>query len=309
MTQGCLKIMDYETISVKPLTAVIGAEIGGVDISQPLSNQTFTEVHDALMLYQVVFFRDQHMSLEQHKTFGRQFGELHVHPSSPNLEGHPEILEIHADENSKRVAGHGWHSDVSCDTEPPMGSILYLTDTPEIGGDTMFSSMYAAYEALSPAMKVFLEGLSAEHASAHLYHRQGFQPREDLRDGEFPHAIHPMIRTHPVTRRKALYVNSGFTRRIVGLERKESETLLEFLFDHVRTPEFHVRFAWEDNSVAFWDNRCTQHHALWDYFPQVRSGFRVTIRGDKPFYSTQDDSDARSESALRLSGYGLKSRP
>ena len=108
--------MDYETISVKPLTAVIGAEIDGVDISQPLSNQAFTEVHDALMQYQVIFFHDQHMSLEQHKAFGRQFGELHVHPSAPNLEGHPEILEIHTDENSKRVAGHGWHSDVSCDT-------------------------------------------------------------------------------------------------------------------------------------------------------------------------------------------------
>ena len=249
------------------------------------------------------------MSLEEHKAFGRQFGELHVHPSAPNLVGHPEILKIHADENSKRVAGHGWHSDVSCDLEPPMGSILYLKQTPEIGGDTMFSSMYAAYDALSPRMKVFLEDLSAEHASAHLYHSGGFQARENLRDGEFPHAIHPVIRTHPVTRRKSLYVNSGFTRSIVGLERKESEALLEFLFDHVRTPEFHVRFAWQDNSVAFWDNRSVQHHALWDYFPQVRSGFRVTVKGDKPFYAPHEGQDTDAGSALRISGYGLKSRP
>jgi taurine dioxygenase len=303
--------MDYETITVKPLTPVIGAEISDVDISKPLGNQTFAEVHDALMRHQVIFFRDQDMSLDEQKAFGRHFGELHIHPAAPSPEGHPEILQIHADENSKRVAGHGWHTDVSCDAEPPMGSILYLRKTPEVGGDTMFSSMYAAYEALSPSMQTFLEGLSAEHASEHVYRNRYDEKsgQKTLRDGEYPRNEHPVIRTHPVTRRKALYVNSGFTRRIVGLERKESEALLEFLFDHVRTPEFHVRFAWEDNSVAFWDNRCVQHHALWDYYPQVRSGSRVTVKGDAPFYSADENPGSTSSTEIRMSGYGLKSRP
>lgn len=300
--------MDYETIAVKPLSPVIGAEIGGVDISRPLGNQTFNEVHDALLRHQVIFFRDQQLSFEAHKAFGRQFGELHIHPAAPSPDGHPEVLTIRADGNSKRVAGHGWHSDVSCDAEPPMGSILYLKQTPEVGGDTMFSSMYAAYDALSSPMKLFLENLQAEHASEHVYHGR-FEENEKLRDDHYPRNVHPVIRTHPVTRRKSLFVNSGFTRSIVGLQRKESEALLEFLFDHVRTPEFHVRFAWQDNSVAFWDNRCVQHHALWDYFPQVRSGFRVTVKGDKPFLAAQEDSAAMPDSELRLSGYGLKSRP
>ena len=300
--------MSYETIEVKPLTPVIGAEIRGVDISEPLGNQPFQEVHDALMRHQVIFFRDQALTLDQHKAFGRLFGELHIHPAAPSPEGHPEILRIHADENSKRVAGHGWHSDVSCDAEPPMGSILHLHQTPETGGDTMFSSMYAAYDALSAPMKAFLESLEAEHASEHVDARRYDGP-EQLRDGDYPRNVHPVIRTHPVTRRKALFVNSGFTRRIVGLERKESESLLEFLFDHVRTPEFHVRFAWEDNSIAFWDNRCVQHHALWDYYPHVRSGHRVTVKGDRPFLSRDENPGADSGTETRISGYGLKSRP
>ena len=300
--------MDYQTISVKPLSPVVGAEIGGVDISKPLGNQTFAEVHDALMHHQVIFFRDQKMTLDEHKAFGRQFGELHVHPAAPGPEGHPEILRIHADENSKRVAGHGWHSDVSCDAEPPMGSILHLHTTPESGGDTMFASMYAAYEALSTPMQQFLEGLTAEHASEHVY-RGRYGQTEQLRDGEYPRNIHPVIRTHPVTRRKGLFVNSGFTRRIVELERKESDGVLEMLFDHIRTPEFFCRFKWEDNSVAFWDNRCVQHHALWDYFPQVRSGYRVTIKGDRPFFNPEENGEDWRDTRPQLGGYDLKGRP
>lgn len=300
--------MDYETITVAPLSPVIGAQIDGVDISKPLGNQTFAEIHGALMQYQVIFFRDQHMTLEEHKRFGEHFGKLHVHPFAVSPEGHPEVLTIHADENSKRVAGHGWHSDVSCDPEPPMGSILYLKTTPPTGGDTMFSSMYAAYESLSPPIRKLLEGLEAEHRSEHLTSgRAGTSDHADKRT--YPSSVHPVVRTHPVTRRKALYVNAGFTRRILGLERKESDALLEFLFDHVRTPEFHCRFAWEDNSVAFWDNRAVQHHALWDYYPQVRSGFRVTIEGDRPFLAADENPVLHADTKPRLSGYDLKGRP
>ena len=160
--------MSYEQISVTPLTPIIGAEIGDVDLAEPLDDETFKEIHDALIANQVIFFRDQELTLEQHKEFGRRFGELHIHPAAPKPDGHPEILVIHADEKSKYVAGNGWHSDVSCDEEPPMGSILRLTEVPEDGGgDTMFASMYAAYEALSDRMKGFLDGLEAVHGSEH----------------------------------------------------------------------------------------------------------------------------------------------
>jgi len=293
----------YETITATPGSPVIGAEIKGVDLAQPLDEQTFDEIHDALMQYQVLFFRDQELTLEQHKAFGRLFGELHIHPAAPAPEGHPEILKIHADEHSNRVSGHGWHSDVSCDAEPPLGSILHLHRTPESGGDTMFASMYAAYDALSETMKTFLEGLTAVHSSEHVY-RGRYGHTENLRDDAYPENVHPVVRTHPVTQRRALFVNSGFTRRIVGLERRESKALLEFLCDHVRTPEFHCRFHWEDDSVAFWDNRCVQHHALWDYFPQVRSGYRVTIEGDEPFFNPAA-APLTAYTELRGGGYDL----
>jgi taurine dioxygenase len=179
------------------------------------------------------------------------------------------------------VAGEVWHSDVSCDAEPPMGSILYMHELPPVGGDTLFASMYAAYEALSEPLKRFLEPLTAMHEGEHVYRgRYGV----DDQGKTFPRAEHPVIRTHPVSGRKVLFVNSGFTTRIVQLKRTESDALLQFLFRHVETPEFHCRFRWRANSVAFWDNRCVQHHAMWDYYPQRRHGHRVTVRGDRPFY-------------------------
>ena len=273
--------MPYVSIQVDKLTPHAGAEIRGVDLSQPLDEPTFKEIHAALIDNGVIFFRDQHLTPEQQKAFGRLFGELHMHPAAPReLADHPEILVIHADEKSKHVAGENWHSDVSCDLEPPMGSILYMHELPPVGGDTLFASMYAAYEALSEPMKRFLEPLTAMHEGEHVYRgRYGV----DDTGKTFPKAEHPVVRTHPVSGRKALYVNSGFTTRIVQLERPESDALLQFLYRHVETPEFHCRFRWQVNSIAFWDNRCMQHHAMWDYYPQRRHGHRVTIRGDKPF--------------------------
>ena len=272
--------MTYDSIQVEKLTPHAGAEIRGVDLSRPLDERTFKEVHAALIDNGVIFFRDQHLTPDQQKAFGRLFGELHMHPAAPSLlEGHPEILVIHADENSTRVAGEVWHSDVSCDLEPPMGSILYMHELPPVGGDTLFASMYAAYEALSEPMKRFLEPLTAMHEGEHVYRgRYGVNDTGKT----FPKAEHPIVRTHPVSGRKALYVNSGFTTRIVQLTRPESDALLQFLYRHVETPELHCRFRWQVNSVAFWDNRCVQHHAMWDYFPQRRHGHRVTIKGDRP---------------------------
>src|SRR5215467_12448184 len=156
----------YDTITVDKLTPIIGAEIGGVDLSQPLGNQTFEEIHRALAENQVIFFRDQHISEQQHLDFGRGFGKLHVHPAAPHAPGHPELMIIHADENSPRANGEGWHSDVSCDPEPPMGSILYIRQCPPRGGDTLFANMYAAYDALSDRMKAYLDGLTASPIAA-----------------------------------------------------------------------------------------------------------------------------------------------
>jgi len=275
--------MTYQTIEVKKLTPTIGAEIFGADLGQELGNQQFQEIHDALMENLVIFFREQTLTPEQHKAFGRRFGKLHVHPAAPGLlKGHPEILVIKADATSKRVAGEEWHSDVSCDPEPPMGSILYMHEVPANGGgDTLFASMYAAYEALSAPMKRFLEGMTAIHDGEHV-----FRGRYGINDQgkQFPRAEHPVIRSHPVTGRKGLFVNRGFTIRIPQLKRSESNALLEMLYRHIETPEFHCRFKWRPGSVAFWDNRCVQHHAMWDYHPLRRFGHRVTVCGDQPFY-------------------------
>jgi len=274
--------MTYASIQVDKVTPLAGAEIRGVDLSKPLDERTFKEIHAALIDNGVIFFRDQHLTPEQQKAFARLFGELHLHPAAPReVPEHPEILVIHADENSKHVAGENWHSDVSCDLEPPMGSILYMHDLPPVGGDTLFASMYAAYDALSEPMKRMLEPLTAMHEGEHVYRgRYGVNDTGRV----FPKAEHPVVRTHPVSGRKALYVNGGFTTRIVQLKRAESDALLQFLYRHAETPEFHCRFRWQVNSVAFWDNRCMQHHAMWDYYPQRRHGHRVTIKGDKPFY-------------------------
>lgn len=275
--------MTYQKIGVDPLSPIIGAEVSGVDISKPLDKDVLEEVNRALLDHQVIFFRDQEMSLERHKAFGRNFGSLHIHPTAAKIDGHPEILIIHADENSKAVAGMKWHSDVSCDLEPPMGSILHLHQIPKVGGDTMFASMYYAYEQLSGPIKSFISNLSAWHESIGV-HRDRLNHKGALRDGEnaYPEALHPVVRTHPVTKKKTLFVNENFTTRIEGLNKNESDSILAMLYEHIATPEFHCRFRWKENSVAFWDNRCVQHRSVWDYYPQVRHGYRVTISGDKP---------------------------
>jgi|SRR5271163_5238987 len=267
---------------MRKLSPVIGAEIEGVDLSHSLSRRQLEDLRAALLENLVIFFRDQNLTANQHKDLGRHFGQLHIHPAPLGiLEGHPEVVIIKADENSEHIAGEEWHSDVSCDAEPPMGSILYLSEVPPVGGDTLFASMYAAYEALSDSMQRFLGGLTAIHDGARNY--EGRQPASG-RATEFPRAEHPVVRTHPETGRDALFVNRLFTTRLVQLKKRESDAILGTLFRHIENPEFHCRFQWRPNSIAFWDNRCTQHLALWDYYPHRRYGHRVTIAGDKPFY-------------------------
>jgi taurine dioxygenase len=271
----------YETLTVDKLTPVIGAELHGIDLSRPLTDRQLAEINRALAENLVIFFRDQALTPERHLAFGRLFGELHVHPAAPHVGDTPELMLVHADKDSPRANGEGWHSDVSCDPEPPMGTILHLTQCPPKGGDTLFASMYAAYEALSPRLQAYLDGLAAVHDGEHVY-RGLFADFGEPDRPSYPRAEHPVVRTHPVTGRKALYVNRGFTTRILGIPIDESDAILRYLYEHMENPLFQCRFRWQPNAVAFWDNRCTQHRALWDYWPHTRAGRRVTIKGDKP---------------------------
>ena len=275
------QIDGFKTIGVDSLTPHIGAEIDGVDLSQPLSNEQFSEIYQAWLDWKVVVFRDQHISQEQHKSFARKFGSLHVHPMQHTYGGDPEILRVKTTKDSAYTAGNGWHTDVTCDEIPPLGSMLYITETPESGGgDTMYADMYLAYELLSDTMKEILSSLTAVHDGA-LPYVIGYKSAPP--EGEaYPKNEHPVIATHPETGKKLLYVNSGFTSHIKGLAHWESRALLDALFDHIaKTPRLTCRVEWQPNTLTFWDNRCTQHHAVWDYWPHSRYGERVSILGNE----------------------------
>jgi len=275
----------YSTFTVTPVTPVIGVEVTGVDLTAPLPDAQAAELVQALANHNVLFFRDQpELTPEQHIAFGRNFGDLHVHPASPHMDGHPEIMEIVIDADSVVNNGSDWHSDVSSEDEPPLGTILQIHETPTSGGDTLFANMYAAYDALSDVMKRRLEGLTAIHDPERAFRGRYARRGVDDTGRTFSAAEHPVVRTHPVSGRQALFVNETFTSQIVGMTREESDAILNFLFRHVTQPRFQVRFHWRPNDIAFWDNRCTQHMALWDYWPEPRRGRRVTVSGDRPFY-------------------------
>jgi len=274
-------MMSATEFEISPVTPTIGAVVHGVDLSQPLEEGTRQVLQDAWMEHLVLFFRDQSLDPALLQTLGRRFGPLHVHPQGDmaDFEG---ILKIYTDRNSKTYAGRKWHADVTCDLEPPLASILHMHEVPAAGGDTLFANMYAAYDALSQPMRSFLDGLSARHGSEHNFAGYYGTTSEETRDGDFPATIHPVIAAHPVTGRKALYVNEIFTTHIVDLEPSESRALLEFLYQHINQPRFQCRFQWEFGSVAMWDNRSTQHLAMFDYWPETRAGHRVTIKGERP---------------------------
>lgn len=273
----------FKHIVAKPFAPNLGAEITGVDLSQTISEAEFSEIEAAFLAYQVLFFKDQkEIPPQVHIDLGKRFGPLHSHPAAPTMAGYPEIFEIHATRHSKVANGEFWHSDVSCDEEPPLGTMLQIHILPPCGGDTMFSNMYAAYDALSDAMKTFLDGLSATHASEHIYRGRYADRGQKDSDIAFPSASHPVVRTHPQTGRKALFVNRTFTTQINELSEEESSAVLKMLFEHAESIQFQIRFRWSKNDVAFWDNRCCMHRAIWDYWPEERKGRRVTIKGDRP---------------------------
>ena len=211
------------------------------------------------------------------------FLEIYIFTRDHLLPRATEILIVHADKDSKHIAGENWHSDVTCDAEPPMGSILHLWEVPKCGGDTLFASMEAAYDDLSERMKIYLDGLNATHSGEQIYRGRYNNQKHDDTNVTYPRNVHPVVRTHPVTGRKSIFVNKTFTTHINEITKAESDSVLAFLYSHCAKPDYQVRFKWQPHSIAFWDNRCVQHLALWDYYPQVRSGYRVTIKGDRPF--------------------------
>jgi taurine dioxygenase len=283
-------------IEVEVLTPGIGAVIHGVDLAE-LDDATSEQIHDAWMRHLVIFFRDQTLTPEQHLAFGRRFGPLHVHPAAPYAHDIPELMVIHTDASSHRNNGDNWHTDVSADEEPPLGTILHLHEVPADGGDTLFANMYEAFETLSPRMQDFLCTLTAVHDSDYTGHYGDHPPQR-----EYPAATHPVVRTHPVTGRNGLFVNPGFTRRIVELSGPESEALLNHLYEHASHPRFQCRFRWAPGSMAMWDDRCTWHLAVWDYYPHTRSGLRVTVAGDRPYFDPASRSveEHASDVAARI---------
>ena len=272
--------MQNSRISIEPIAAALGAEVTGCDLAN-VDAETEKEIHDAWMEHQVLFFRDQDISPAEHAAFARRFGELHVHPVLPSRseEGFPEIVVLESNHEIPFVADR-WHSDVTFERKPPLGSVLRGAIIPEAGGDTMWASMYAAYDALSSTMQRLLSGLHAKHdGSAFRYIADEDQTSELEKDMT---AVHPVIRTHPVSGRKGIFVNQTFTRDIEDMKKAESDALLGFLYKHMAAPEFTCRFRWRQNSVAMWDNRCTQHSVVPDNLEAHRRMERITICGDEP---------------------------
>ena len=279
----------YRHIQVERLTSACGGEIHGVDLSQPLSDDVFDEVHRALLETQVIFFRDQQLEPEQLKVFARRFGELDIHTILRGITGHPEVLEVLTEAEDKHVYAQGWHADVTYQQRPTMGAILYAKQVPALGGDTLFSNQYLAYESLSAAMRNVLDGMIGIHGSSRVYGDR--QAEMDLKDknimvskdqAQSAESEHPVVRTHPETGRRSLFVNDHYTLRFKGMTELESTPLLRFLLTHAIRPEFTCRFRWQKNSIAFWDNRCLLHNPVADYQGQRRSMHRVVITGDRP---------------------------
>ena len=272
----------YQTIQLEPMSPTIGAEVSGVRMSGDVSVEQVAEIRQALLDWKVIFFRDQDITREEHVAFGQRFGDLEVHPFTPNHPDHPEIVVIHHDEKSKR-GQNNWHSDVTWRMEPSLGSILRALIVPPVGGDTLFVDMNAVWEGLDEETQARLVDAKAVHSFVHSFGRRMSPEQLETMRERYPDATHPVVRTHPETGAKSLYVNIAFTTRILGMSDEESRRTLHSLYQHSRVPEYQCRFRWKPHSVAFWDNRSVQHYANFDYSPQTRRVERVTICGDRPY--------------------------
>jgi len=274
-------------VMVEPVSGTVGAVVRGVDLAAPLDQSTVAEIRTAFLEHHVLFFSDQDLSPEAQLRVGRYFGELDTHPFVEGMESLPEVIEIITEPDDRLNFGGGWHSDVTFLEEPDLASILYAIDVPPFGGDTLFANQHAAYEALSDTMKDLLDGLVAKHSAGPQYAEGGYSTlSKSMKTKSVQHADrvvhHPLVRTHPETGRKALYVNPAFTVGIEGMRPDESMALLGFLFDHAVREPFTCRFRWSPGSVAMWDNRSVQHYALFDYRGHRRHMRRITVKGDRP---------------------------
>ena len=275
------------TVTVKQLGPHAGAEVHGLDATKPINAATVKTIHDALMEHGILVFADQDITRQQQAEFTANFGELTIHPISPHLEEMPEMIVLDNDGDNPPLSTDVWHSDETFRLEPPMGTVLRAVVLPSVGGDTLFASMTAAFEGLSDQMQQFVSGLEAIHDFINFKrlfgnsaeHRQRLWELED----QFPNPVHPVVRIHPETSKKALFVNPQFTLAIKGMNEDESDALLRLLCQQANVPEYQFRVHWKVNKMAFWDNRLVQHYAARDYLPERRRIERVTLKGDRPF--------------------------
>lgn len=282
--------MTYETIEVRPLAGALGAEIDGVDLKREQGNRTWSEIYRAFLEHVVIVFRDQDLSLDDMMAVGRRFGEPSDYPFVKGIDGYPQIFEIIKEAQESKNFGGAWHSDSTYLEQPPLGTMLYAVETPAYGGDTLFANQYLAYEALSEGMRAMLDGLvgvnnASLKSGGGRVSRQGdiaSMKTQSLAEAEAIEALHPVVRTHPETRRKALYLNRSHTIRFKDMTEAESEPLIQFLANHAVRPEFTCRVNWAPGTLTIWDNRCAQHFAINDYTGQRRVMRRLTVGPETP---------------------------
>jgi alpha-ketoglutarate-dependent taurine dioxygenase len=282
--------MTYETIEVRPLAGALGAEIGGVDLKREQGNQTWSEIHRAFLEHVVIVFRDQDLSLDDMMAVGRRFGEPSDYPFVKGIDGYPQIFEIIKEAHETKNFGGAWHSDSTYLKQPPLGTMLYAKETPPYGGDTLFANQYLAYETLSEGMRAMLDDLigvnnASLKSGGGRVNRQGditSMKTQGLAEAEAIEALHPIVRTHPETGRKALYLNRSHTIRFQDMTEAESQPLIEFLTSHAVRPEFTCRIGWAPGTLTIWDNRCAQHFAINDYTGQRRVMRRLTVGPETP---------------------------
>jgi taurine dioxygenase len=294
------------TLEIRPLKPNIGAEVRGLDLREALAAPALEALNQALAEHGVLVFHDQDMTVEQQMAFGRCFGDLSVHPFSAHLAEHPEVIVLDYTAENPPSLTDIWHSDETFRAEPPMATMLYAKIVPALGGDTLFANMAAAYEGLSAPMQGLLDGLEAVHDfkpfrtlfSHSEAHRKKLHELED----QYPNVAHPVVRIHPVSGAKVLFVNPQFTLYIQGMKADESRALLDVLFRQASVPEYQLRLEWRRHTVALWDNRLVQHYAVHDYYPQRRRLERVTIKGDRPVGPAREAAAHAAELTPRAEG-------